>query len=136
MLKLPAGGYRQYLLQRNNVAGIGDFYTGVPKQLGDDFHLYALASSWFMHRVCARVDIPYLWNNRRGIFIWCSICKYESSAAIKLKLVEIRSMIMKLNLQELRLLRAFPKLKSVLYNDTLQLIKEAFQTTIWKNHIK
>ena len=55
---------------------------------------------------------------------------------IKLQLVEIRSMIMKLNLQELRLLRAFPKLKSVLYNDTLQLIKEAFQTTIWKNHIK
>lgn len=55
---------------------------------------------------------------------------------IKLQLAEIRSMIMKLNLQEIRLLRAFPKLKSVLYDDALQLIKEAFQNTIWKNHIK
>lgn len=55
---------------------------------------------------------------------------------IKLQLSEIRSMFMKLNLQEIRLLRAFPKLKSILYDDALQLIKEAFQTTIWKNHIK
>jgi uncharacterized membrane protein len=55
---------------------------------------------------------------------------------IKIQLSEIRTMIKKLNLQELRLLRAFPKLKSVLYDDALQVIKEAFQNTIWKNHIK
>ena len=55
---------------------------------------------------------------------------------IKIQLAEIRSMITKLNFQELRLLRAFPKLKSILYDDALQLIKEAFQNTIWKNHIK
>ncbi len=52
---------------------------------------------------------------------------------IRLQLVEIKSMIMRLNVQELRLLRAFPKLKSVSYNDALQLIQEAFQNTIWKN---
>jgi len=53
---------------------------------------------------------------------------------LKTQLAEIRSIIMKLNLQEIRLLRAFPRLKSVLYDDALQLIKEAFQNTIWKNH--
>ncbi|MDD4564645.1 MAG: putative ABC transporter permease [Eubacteriales bacterium] len=55
---------------------------------------------------------------------------------IRMQLAEIRSMIMKLNLQEIRLLRAFPKLKSILYDDALQLIKEAFQTAIWRNQIK
>ncbi len=51
----------------------------------------------------------------------------------RLQLAEIKSMILKLNLQERRLLRAFPKLKSMLYDDALQLIKEAFKNTIWKN---
>ncbi len=52
---------------------------------------------------------------------------------IRLQLAEIKSMILTLNLQEIRLLRAFPKLKSILYDDALQLIKEAFKNTIWKN---
>lgn len=46
---------------------------------------------------------------------------------IRLQLAEIKSMVLKLNLQERRLLRAFPKLKSLLYDDALQLIKEAFK---------
>jgi uncharacterized membrane protein len=50
-----------------------------------------------------------------------------------IQLAEIRSLISKLNLQERRLLRAFPKLKSIGYDDGLQLIKEAFKNTIWKN---
>lgn len=52
---------------------------------------------------------------------------------IRLQLTEIKSMIIKLNLQELRILRAFPKLKSILYDDALQLIKDAFESTIRKN---
>lgn len=52
----------------------------------------------------------------------------------RLQLSEIKSMILRLNLQERRILRAFPKLKSVLYDDALQLIKEAFKNTIWKIH--
>lgn len=52
---------------------------------------------------------------------------------IRLQLTEIKSMILNLNLQERRLLRAFPKLKSLLYDDALQLIKEAFKNTIWKD---
>ena len=52
---------------------------------------------------------------------------------IRQQLAEIKSMIMKLNLQEKRILRAFPKLKSILYDDALQLVKEAFINTIWKN---
>lgn len=52
---------------------------------------------------------------------------------VKLQLAEVRSMIKKLNLQELRLLRAFPKLKSIIYDDALQLIKEVFKNTILRN---
>lgn len=55
---------------------------------------------------------------------------------IRLQLAEIKSMIVRLNLQEIRILRAFPKLKSILYDDALQLIKEAFGNTVWKNHRK
>lgn len=55
---------------------------------------------------------------------------------IRLQLAEIKSMFIRLNLQEVRILRAFPKLKSLLYDDALQLIKEAFENTIWKNHGK
>lgn len=55
---------------------------------------------------------------------------------IRLQLSEIKSMITELNLQEIRILRAFPKLKSILYDDALQLIKKAFKNTIWGNHNK
>jgi uncharacterized membrane protein len=49
------------------------------------------------------------------------------------QLAEIKSIIIKLNLQERRILRAFPKLKSILYDDALQLVKEAFKNSIWKS---
>ncbi|MBE6034582.1 MAG: hypothetical protein E7222_07750 [Clostridiales bacterium] len=48
------------------------------------------------------------------------------------QLVEIKMLMRRLNVQERRLLRAFPRVRSILYNDTLQLIKEAFQNVIWK----
>ena len=51
---------------------------------------------------------------------------------IKIQLSEIRTLITKLNLQEIRILRAFPKLKSRLYDDALILIQEAFRSSIWK----
>jgi uncharacterized membrane protein len=57
-------------------------------------------------------------------------------AEIKNQLLEVTMLIKKLNLQERRLLRAFPRLKSILYNDALQLIKEAFQNAIWKKYGK
>lgn len=47
---------------------------------------------------------------------------------LKLQLAEVKS-AMKLNLQERRLLRAFPKLKSDLHDNVLQLVKEAFENS-------
>lgn len=52
---------------------------------------------------------------------------------IRFQIAEIKLLMSKLNLQERRLLRAFPKLKSMLYDDALQLIKDVFKNTIRKN---
>lgn len=50
----------------------------------------------------------------------------------KLQVSEIKELISRLTLQEKRLLRAFPKLKSVIYDDALQIIKEDFSDKLRK----
>lgn len=50
---------------------------------------------------------------------------------LRQQLAEVKSTI-KLNLQERRLMKAFPKLKSDLYDNALQLIKEAFENSNMK----
>jgi len=55
---------------------------------------------------------------------------------IKLQLSEIKSAVSKLNFNEIRILRAFPRFKSVKYNDAFQLVKEAYRNTIWRNRSK